>query len=72
MPKNKNSEIAEELDPHVNTSYENLQDAVHGVDEPMDDSHPTSTGGMVYGAYPLLLLIAVVGALAFAGLRKFF
>ena len=71
MTENRIGEIDEPIDPSEHTPYENLQDAIQGVDEPMEDSHPASTGFMVYGAYPLLLLIFLIAAFAIAGLRNF-
>lgn len=49
---------------HPHTAYENLQDSLHGIDEPMEESHPKSTFVMIYGAYPLLLLILILAVLA--------
>lgn len=54
-----------------NSVMENVHDAIDGVDEPMETSHPKSTGVMVAGTYPILLILLTLGALAALGFASF-
>ncbi len=53
-----------------NTVMENIHDAIEGVDEPMENAHPTASGVMVAGIYPILLLLLTLGALAALGIAS--
>ena len=44
---------------------EQITDAVHGTDEPMEIAHPGSTPMLVMGMYPLILVITIVLALGY-------
>ena len=55
----------DDKDPlHEHTALENFQDTLHGVDEPMEEAHPTSASLMVFGVYPLMLIVFLLVAIA--------
>jgi hypothetical protein len=50
---------------HHETTGEKIADAARGDDAPMDAKHPTVPFALVLGAYPIILVLALLAILAF-------
>lgn len=44
---------------------ETVVEGVEGIDQPMEDEHPSVPAVLALGVYPIILVVALVGALLF-------
>jgi hypothetical protein len=54
------------VDQHgIKPIVDSVVESVEGIDEPMEDNHPTVPAWLALGTYPIVLGVVILAALAF-------
>ncbi len=54
-------------DHKAQTISETVNDAVHGTDPPMEVAYPGTAPTLVFGVFPLLLIVSLIAAACYFG-----